>query len=74
MVFVNDEIVDEPYINTVTNHEVERTTIGEGTYFMMGDNRYVSMDSRQLGPIEADRIIGKVLVRFFPINRMGRVD
>tara|TARA_Y100000588_G_C14167366_1_gene887556 strand:- start:701 stop:1252 length:552 start_codon:yes stop_codon:yes gene_type:complete len=74
VVFVNDEIVDEPYINTVTNHEVELMTIEEGTYFMMGDNRYVSMDSRQLGPIEGDRIIGKVLVRFFPINRMGTVD
>lgn len=74
VVFVNDEILDEPYINTVTNHDVELTVIPEGTYFMMGDNRYVSLDSRQLGPIEADRIIGKVLVRFFPINRIGTVD
>jgi len=74
VVWVNDEIVDEPYINTVTNHEVELTTIPEGTYFMMGDNRYVSLDSRQLGPIEGDRMIGKVLVRFFPLNRMGTVD
>jgi len=74
VVFVNDEIVNEPYINTVTNQEVELIEIPEGTYFMMGDNRYVSLDSRQLGPIEGDRIIGKVLVRFFPINRMGTVD
>ncbi len=75
VVFVNDEILVEPYINTVTNQEVERYMIPEGTYFMMGDNRYVSLDSRQLGPIEGgDRIIGKAVLRFFPINRMGTVE
>ncbi len=74
VVFVNDEILEEPYINTVTNQEVERYMIPEGTYFMMGDNRYVSLDSRQLGPIEGDRIIGKAVLRFFPINRMGTVE
>lgn len=73
VVFVNDEIVDEPYINTVTNHDVALTEIPEGHYFMMGDNRYVSLDSRQLGPIEGERIIGKTAFRFFPINRIGRV-
>lgn len=74
VVFVNDEILEEPYINTVTTKDVDKTVIPDGTYFMMGDNRYVSLDSRDLGPIEGDRIIGKVLVRFFPINRMGAVD
>lgn len=74
VVFVNDEILEEPYINTVTTKDVDKTVIPDGTYFMMGDNRYVSLDSRDLGPIEGDRIIGKVLVRFFPINRMGSVD
>ncbi len=74
VVFVNDEIIDEPYIHTVTNHDVEKITIPENMYFMMGDNRYVSLDSRQLGPIESDRIIGKSVVRFFPIGRMGTVD
>lgn len=74
VVFLNDEIIEEPYINTVTNHDVEKMTLPEGTYFMMGDNRYVSLDSRQLGPIEGDRIIGKSIVRFFPLNRLGTVD
>jgi len=74
VVWVNDEIIDESYINTVTNKEVEHMVIPEGTYFMMGDNRYVSLDSRDLGPIEGERIIGKVLVRFFPLNRIGTVD
>ena len=73
VVFVNDEIVDEPYINTVTNHDVALTEIPQGHYFMMGDNRYVSLDSRQLGPIEGDRIIGKTVFRFFPVNRIGSV-
>lgn len=74
VVRVNDEILDEPYINTVTNHDVKKTTVPEGEYFMMGDNRYVSLDSRQIGPVESDRIIGKVLVRFFPFTRMGTVQ
>lgn len=74
VVFVNDEILEESYINTVTNLEVERYVIPDNTYFMMGDNRYVSLDSRQLGPIEADRIIGKAVLRFFPVNRFGSVE
>lgn len=44
-------------------------TIPAGQFFAMGDNREASSDSRSFGPQPDDRIIGKVIVRFWPIDR-----
>ena len=51
-------------------------TLGENEVFVMGDNRYHSMDSRysEVGPIDIDSILGKVLFRFFPLDKFGTVD
>lgn len=72
-VWVNDEKMDEPYINTVTNGSVSIDSIPEGKYFMMGDNRAVSLDSRSdvIGLIDEERIIGEVVMRFWPIFELS---
>ena len=74
VVMVNGTAVDEPYISTATNKNVELQTVPEGMFFMMGDNRSVSYDSRDLGFVSEDEIIGKVVFRFMPLNKLGNVN
>ena len=49
-------------------------TVGEGEVFVMGDNRYNSLDSRLIGTINMDAILGKVLFRIYPFSSFGKVD
>lgn len=44
--------------------------VQEGEYFVMGDNRPESQDSRFFGPIERDLIVGRAFVRYFPLDRI----
>jgi len=46
-------------------------TIPKDTYFMMGDNRGESDDSRFWGPVPRGWIIGKAFATYFPIDRIG---
>ncbi|MBN2259028.1 MAG: signal peptidase I [Clostridiales bacterium] len=68
-VYVNNLKLEEPYINTVTNGDILIEEIPAGKYFVMGDNRAVSLDSRSdfIGLIDEERIIGKAFFRFWPI-------
>ncbi|GAB2026149.1 signal peptidase I [Lactovum odontotermitis] len=48
--------------------------VPEGQYYLMGDNRVVSADSRLVGSFEKKQITGKVLLRFWPLNKIGTVN
>lgn len=62
----------EPYINDTNQKEDFVTvTLSDGEYFVMGDNRAESSDSRIWGPVPKDNIIGKALVRLLPISTIG---
>jgi len=57
--------LNEPYVTHPKNGAVERT-LKTNEYFMMGDNRAGSFDSRAWGPVDRELIIGKAFVRLFP--------
>lgn len=73
VVMVNDAVIDEPYINTMTNGDISIDEIPEGKYFCMGDNRQVSKDSRDpgVGLIDESSISGKAIFRVLPFNRIS---
>lgn len=64
--------LDESYIST--EHRTEdsfETRLGPTEYFVMGDNRAQSSDSRAWGPLEAKYIIGTPFVRVIPLSKLG---
>ena len=74
-VYRNDVLLDEPYLkDNITDGEVD-SVVPEGNIFVMGDNRLNSNDSRweQVGFVSNNRIIGKIVLRFFPFDKFGTV-
>ena len=62
VIFLNGNILDEPYIKEdMITGDIASYTLKENEYFLCGDNRNNSTDSRVLGPIHNDDIIGKLL-------------
>ncbi|HFI0702158.1 TPA: signal peptidase I [Streptococcus suis] len=49
-------------------------TVPEGQYYLMGDDRLVSLDSRSVGTFSRENIKGEVVFRMWPFNRIGTVD
>lgn len=72
-VHVNGTCLDEPYLDQPTNETQPPVTLDVEEYFVMGDNRGNSSDSRQYGPLPQDRIIGKAWVTYWPPEDIGLV-
>jgi signal peptidase I len=72
-VYINGKKLDEPYIghNRRDTRGPETYTIPQGQYFMMGDNRSQSCDSREWGTVPRDNLIGKVFATYWPPNRIS---
>ena len=71
-VYINDRLLKEPYLpkGTVTD-DLPKQVIPANSYFMMGDNRTESSDSRVFGPIKRSTIIGRAFVKMWPPTRIG---
>lgn len=77
-VFRNDVLVEESYLveGTVTqprpqHPEFSSLRLASDEYYVLGDNREISLDSRNFGPVQKESLIGKVVVRFYPFTEIG---
>lgn len=72
--FVNGVPLEEPYLKTEHKSVYPATQIGEKEYFVMGDNRRSSNDSRTWGPVPEENLLGKVWVVYWPFNEAHLLD
>jgi signal peptidase I len=63
-------ILDQPYVKNAGNDLPKRYVMKDSEYFVMGDNRSGSSDSRAWGPVPRNLMIGKPLVRLFPLSQI----
>lgn len=78
-VYVNGQLLDEPYINTPTNVSYDVTfpvRVPEGCVFLMGDNRNGSLDSRstRIGIVDEKYVLGRVILRVFPFKEIDYIN
>lgn len=74
-VYVDDKLLDEPYIHdNYTSGDID-LIVPEGEVFAMGDNREKSLDSRyeQVGLVDISDVEGKVLIRLYPFNDISLI-
>ncbi len=84
-VFIDGQLLNEPYLDSDTRANAgtivsegctntpaaDRCTLAEGWYFVLGDNRDNSTDSRSFGPIEQDAIIGRAFLKVWPLSDLS---
>ena len=73
-IYINGKKLVEPYVQDArrdTSVSYPQRTIPDKMYFMMGDNRAQSCDSREWGPVPRANLIGKVFSVYWPPNRIG---
>ncbi|MCA9887047.1 MAG: signal peptidase I [Anaerolineae bacterium] len=76
-VYRNGEELAEDYINeecTAFKCPDQITTLGPQEYFVMGDNRNHSLDSRRYGAVTLDHMVGRVVLRYWPLDAIGPID
>lgn len=66
----NGFILNEPYIKNMANGSAVTEILGDREYFVMGDNRDQSSDSRVWGVLQEERIIGRAYLRLFPFSTL----
>lgn len=70
-IYINGRQLVEPYLAEDPVGDFPPKTIAEGEVWVMGDNRNRSSDSRVFGPINESKIVGRAILRIWPINRLG---
>jgi signal peptidase I len=64
-------VLDESYILSMAPSTTLTETLGDNEYFVMGDNRDASSDSRMWGVLQRENIIGRAFLRLFPLTKTG---
>ncbi|HEV2074904.1 MAG TPA: signal peptidase I [Thermoleophilaceae bacterium] len=75
VVYINGQPLEEPYLRASASCSLcrlpEEITIPPDHFFMMGDNRGQSEDSRVWGPVPEDQIVGNAFFTYWPLDRVG---
>lgn len=72
-IYINDKVIDDEYAYGETS-DYDKDTLEDDEYFILGDNRLISKDSRYFGPIKENEIKGKIVFRLFPFTKIGMVQ
>ena len=70
----NGQEIKEDYIYGECTGEVYNFEVPEGKLYVLGDHREVSRDSRELGAIDEKTVIGKAVLRIWPLSDFGRLN
>lgn len=65
---IDDDNLREPLLPEESYDDV---TLGPGDLYVLGDHRSISRDSRSFGPVRADQVVGRAVLRFWPLSRFG---
>lgn len=76
-VYVDGQLLEESYLDpeleTLPRNPVySDLLLGADEFYIMGDNRTYSMDSRAIGPVARSHIVGSLCFRFYPFSKMGK--
>lgn len=74
LVYVNAQPIREKYIEDKPNYSYGPVMVPNDQYLVLGDNRNNSYDSHYWGFVPRHNIIGRAVVRFWPLNRLGEID
>jgi signal peptidase I len=76
IVYINNKRLSEPYIDSryFDGQSYEATAVKPGSYYVLGDHRNQSNDSRMWGLVPEENIYGKAVFRYWPMAKIGTLD
>lgn len=72
-ILIDGTPIDEPYLTRPDMYDFEPVTVPENSYFVVGDNRLNSLDSRSIGALPRNQIKGQCLAVVFPFDEIGGI-